>query len=235
MIQSTSSIKDTDIQAENILGGHSRRIYFDLPKEYNKKILDIVSNGNTSYTVYSSQIISLTSGTPLGSYDEAVYPRFAATHGVEENEGKIIEKMLSANYSGYKGVQNFLVGNSTHYGVDFVQKDEEKIVNDGTVGHLYINMDSTKNRSAIGFGLEGFAPMTGDHSMSGGADRYSAFGGPKYYVKIEKEAITEGSILGIGGTTNSEMKGNSKDYINDICKEYNIQGVAELENKILKA
>lgn len=76
--------------------------------------------------------------------------------------------------------------------------------------------------------------MTGGHSMSGGADRYSAFGGPKYCVKIEKEAITEGSILGVGGTTNSEMKNNSKDYIKDICKEYSTQDVAELENKILQ-
>ena len=118
MVQSNSSIKDTGIQAENILGGHSGRVYFDLPKEYNKKILDIVSNGDTSNTVYSSQISSLLElmklGKPWGkSYDEAVYPRFAATHGVEENEGKIIEKKLSANYSGYKGAQDFLVGNNT--------------------------------------------------------------------------------------------------------------------------
>ena len=51
-----------------------------------KKILDIIYNGDTSHTAYSSQINWLmTLGATLGSYNEAVYPRFAATHGVEEN------------------------------------------------------------------------------------------------------------------------------------------------------
>ncbi|MFQ3307111.1 MAG: hypothetical protein ACI8ZF_000351 [Candidatus Midichloriaceae bacterium] len=252
LLKSTSSIGKIDITAENILGGHSGRVYFDLPQEYNEKILDIISNGDTSNTVYVSKLQSIIEAFKSfeftniwkNPYKEAVYPRFAATHGIAETEdGKIIEKKLTPTESAITGTKDYVIGNSTHYGVDFVQQDgEKKNINDGTVGHLYINTDSTKTRSAIGFGLEGSAPMTGGHSMSGGADRHSAFGGPKYYVKVENEVVyTEGLGRYVGrfaryvSEGKDQIKGNSKDYISDLCEGFGIKDKSNVENKIIQA
>ena len=59
-------------------------------------------------------------------------------------------------------------------------------MSDGNRGHMYINSAYTKQYSAFGIGLEGFAPSKGSHDTSGNSDLYSAFGGPKYYIKVKK-------------------------------------------------
>lgn len=77
---------------------------------------------------------------------------------------------------------------SRHFGVDFASYDENnKLVSDGNRGHVYINSTYTDNYSAFGIGLEGFGPGKGTHDTSENADLYSAFGGPKYYIKVQKD------------------------------------------------
>lgn len=178
LVAKTTSIQDSGLSAEHFLSGHTGRLYFDLPAGIADSIINAITGNNTAYN-------------PIAYYastdqTRVVYPRFAATHGVKFNPGEIKEQKLSTAKAAFNGMKNYMSGYSHHFGLDVPMKqDDGKIHNDGEIGHMYINLERIADKSAIGFGLEGSAPMKGNHSMSGASDRYSAFGGPKCYIKVE--------------------------------------------------
>ncbi len=237
IIESESAIKGTGIGVDNILGGHSGRIYFSMPKnstvtkkreglgsslisgikyfsdknpeneKYNDLLLDIVANTKNAKNKFSNlgnakeqigygigtfiKAVSSLSAHTYGAEDvklNGLYSRLAATHGANEIDGRASEaKLESIKELGNLAKKFSTAESSKHFGVDFVSYDENnKLVSDGNRGHMYINSTYTKNYSAFGIGLEGFAPGKGSHDTSGNADLYSAFGGPKYYIKVKK-------------------------------------------------
>jgi hypothetical protein len=228
IIESESAIKDTGIGVNNILGGHSGRIYFSMPKDstvtkeregisvwvtkqssekYNDLLLDIVANTKNAKNKFSNlgnikgqtgllgRLVSVFSSLSSHTYDakdvklNGLYSRLAATHGVKEIDGRASEAKLESMKEAMNASRKIItVKSSQHFGIDFVSYDENNaLVSDGNRGHMYINSTYTDNYSAFGIGLEGFAPGKGSHDTSGNADLYSAFGGPKYYIKVKKD------------------------------------------------
>lgn len=89
---------------------------------------------------------------------------------------------------------------SRHFGLDFASYDENnKLVSDGNRGHVYINSTYT--------------------------DNYSAFGAPKYYIKVQKDGK------------------NFNEYIVNYCKHVHLnlnenelqEKIAALKNEVLQS
>jgi hypothetical protein len=177
-------------------------------EKYNDLLLDIVTNTKNAKGKYSNLgNVKEQSGWAIGLLTNAIsslsyhtysakdvklnglYSRLAATHGVEEVDGRASEIKVTAIKEGSNMAKKIGTAEaSRHFGVDFVSNDENNtLVSDGNRGHMYINSTYTDNYSAFGIGLEGFAPGKGTHDTSGNADLYSAFGGPKYYIKVKKD------------------------------------------------
>ncbi len=229
IVEYTSKISDTSIGVDNILGGHSGRIYFSMPKDsnvskeregvffyiknfaksgmekYNDLLLDIVTNTKNAKNRFSNlgnskeqtgtligttlKMASLVSYHTYSAEDiklNGLYSRLAATHGVKEVDRRASEVKLAPLTEGKNVAQKVITSKSSnHFGIDFASYDKNALVTDGNRGHMYINSTYTDNYSAFGIGLEGFAPGKGSHDTSGNADLYSAFGGPKYYIKVK--------------------------------------------------
>jgi hypothetical protein len=188
---------ENNLPASEWLSGRLGRVYISLPAGWGESTLRWIAGG--THRINDNRV---------------AYPRFAATHaGMVDEDGKVSEKKLnpiSAAFGGLYSLGKSLFGNPrNHYGMDVAfggrgnryesssQRDGNAgiILDNGTGGHVYFNLNKGENGDSLGFGLEGTAPsksgFLGKHSFFGSPDDFTPFEGDKFAVKFEEKYLEE--------------------------------------------
>jgi hypothetical protein len=189
---------ENKLPASEWLSGRLGRVYMSLPAGYGESTLRWIAGG--AHRIDDNRV---------------AYPRFAATHaGMVGEDGKVSEKKLNPISAGFGGLyslgKSLLFGDPrNHYGMDVAfggvgnryesasERDGNAgiILDNGTGGHVYFNLNKGKNGDSLGFGLEGTAPaksgFLGKHSFFGSPDDFTPFEGDKFAVKFEAKYLDE--------------------------------------------
>ena len=187
---------ENNLPASEWLSGRLGRVYMSLPAGDGEATLRWIAGKD-------------------GFEEGIVYPRFAATHaGKVDEHGKVSEKKLNPFLAPFGGLYSlgkslFFGGPRNHYGMDVAfggvgnryesasERDGNAgiILDNGTGGHVYFNLNKGENGDSLGFGLEGTAPaksgFLGKHSFFGSPDDFTPFEGDKFAVKFEAKYLEE--------------------------------------------
>ncbi|MDX2082728.1 MAG: hypothetical protein SFV53_01910 [Rickettsiales bacterium] len=180
--EKTTKASENNLPASVYLAGHKGRTYMALPSGSGDRVLSWISNGLDA------------------SKSNPIKPRAFATHSASVENGVVTEKKLNPVEAGGIGVLAGVTGNRIHHGLDiaiggkekkYVSLDQETIKDDGTSGHLYYNLNRSKEGDSLGIGLELTAPLKsspfGAYSTTGAADEFTALEGEKYSVKVSSK------------------------------------------------
>lgn len=189
-------ISDNKLPVSSYLA-HGSRMMVEIPPGTSDDLFNWLTSGDKA----SSGAVRDQSQKEAIKKGAIIYNRSAATHKVDFDTGKAVEK--KGLVIGVKDFVSNLFGKHTkHWGVDLACDAEfkgadatGKIVSmpDGDHGHLYMwYQPPTKDRpGALLFGVEGAAPSSSKHSKIGSSDPLSPLGCSKFRDLARKKEISQ--------------------------------------------
>ncbi len=199
---------NNNLPVGSYMSGHGGRVYMSFETGQGQQVLNWVTSGNreTDSNIHKQKYFTPDNREANLLSNEIMFDRYSGTHGASVAENGEVTESKGVIY-GLRSIIERAINKATfglllpplspHLGINIpfggagekYKNIDKYITQDGKSGHVYFNINSSPKGDSIGFSLEGTAPRTqgeiGAHSNTGGADKFTAGEGEKYFTKYD--------------------------------------------------